>query len=95
MATLSIVKQHGLSHAKARQAAEKVAEDLRARFALQYTWDGDRIEFRRPGLSGELTVGKDDVRLDCTLGFLLSALKPAIENEVHKEFDKRFNGPVA
>ncbi len=95
MATLSIVKKHGLSHAKAKIAAGKVAEDLRARFDLQYSWDGDRIAFHRAGLSGELTVGKQDVRLDCTLGFLLSALRPAIEKEVHKEFDKRFGDHVA
>ena len=33
---------------------------------------------------------KEEVRLDCKLGFLLTAIKPAIEQEVHKEFDKRF-----
>jgi hypothetical protein len=41
-------------------------------------------------LSGELRVGKDEVRLDCQLGFLLTALKSSIEKEVNKEFDKRF-----
>ncbi len=92
MATLSIVKKHRLSHAAARRAAEEVAQDLRTRFALDYRWDGDRIAFTRSGLSGELCVAKDTVRLDCRLGLLLSALKPAIESEVHKEFDRRFGG---
>jgi hypothetical protein len=48
------------------------------------------VHFERPGLSGRLSVGKGLVRLDCQLGFLLSALKPAIEREVHAEFDRRF-----
>ncbi len=95
MATISIGKKHQLSHKKAREAAQKVAEDLNARFDLHYVWSGDRIEFSRPGLEGELVVLKDEVRLDCKLGFLLSALKPAIEKEVHKEFDKRFGKPKA
>ena len=90
MAALSITRKHRLSHAAAKAAAEQVAQDLRARFDLAYTWEGDRIQFQRPGLTGALAVGKNEVRLDAELGFLLSALKPAIEREVHKEFDKRF-----
>jgi putative polyhydroxyalkanoate system protein len=90
MATMSIAKKHSLSHTKAKEAAQKVADDLRERFSLEYAWRGDSIEFQRPGLTGEMHVGKGEVRLDCRLGFLLSALKGTIEKEVHKEFDKRF-----
>jgi putative polyhydroxyalkanoate system protein len=93
MATLSITKKHHLSHKKAKEAAQKVAEDLQDRFDLEYTWHGDRVDFARPGLSGELHIDKESVRLDCKFGFLLAMLKPAIEKEVHKEFDKRFGKP--
>lgn len=95
MGTISIAKKHHLSHKKAKEAAQKVAEDLNARFQLGYSWRGDCIEFARPGLEGELHIFENEVRLDCKLGFLLSALKPAIEKEVHKEFDKRFGKPKA
>jgi len=90
MAVIAIAKKHHLSHKKAKEAAEKVADDLNARFDLEYTWQGEHIEFRRPGLAGSLHVGKDSVRLDCELGFMLSLLKPTIEAEVHKQFDKYF-----
>jgi len=90
VSAIAIAKKHALSHKKAREAAGKVADDLNARFDLQYTWDGDRIEFKRPGLTGALHIGKDAVRLDCKLGFMLSLLKPTIEAEVHKQFDKYF-----
>jgi len=33
------------------------------------------------------------VRLDCELGLMLSLLKPTIEAEVHKQFDKYFGKP--
>jgi putative polyhydroxyalkanoate system protein len=52
--------------------------------------EGGSIEFQRPGLVGTLHVRKDDVRLDCELGMMLSLIKPAIETEVHKQFDKYF-----
>jgi len=95
MGTMSIAKKHTLSHKKAKEAAQKVADDLRKRFDLTCAWRGDCIEFERPGLTGELHVGKDEVRLDCQLGFLLTALKSSIEKEVHKEFDKRFGSTKA
>ena len=90
MAVIAIAKKHKLSHQKAKAAAEKVADDLNARFDLEYAWQGDHIDFKRPGLTGALHVGKDAVRLDCELGFMLSLLKPTIEAEVHKQFDKYF-----
>ena len=90
MSTISIAKKHHLSHKKAKEAAQKVAEDLHKRFSLDYEWHGDCITFTRPGLTGELIIHKEEVQLDCKLGFLLTAIKPAIEKEVHKEFDKRF-----
>jgi putative polyhydroxyalkanoate system protein len=90
MALIAIAKKHSLSHPKAKAAAEKVALDLNKRFELEYEWKGDHIEFNRPGLTGALHVGKDAVRLDCQLGFMLSLLKPTIEAEVHKQFDKYF-----
>ncbi len=90
MATLSITKRHHLSHKKAKEAAQKVADDLRERFELDYRWTGDTIAFERAGLKGELHVAANEVRLDAKLGLLLSALKPAIEQAVHKEFGKHF-----
>ena len=90
MALITIAKKHTLSHLRAKAAAEKVATDLHERFDLEYAWKGDAIEFKRSGLSGALRVGKEDVRLDCELGFMLSLLKPTIEAEVHKQFNKYF-----
>ena len=90
MATIAIAKKHHLSHPKAKEAAQKIAEDLAERFELEWAWHDDAIAFERSGVSGELRVGKNEVRLDCQLGFLLSMLKPTIEEVVHRDFDKYF-----
>jgi putative polyhydroxyalkanoate system protein len=90
MATIAIAKKHHLSHAQAKDAAQKIADDLARRFDLECAWNCDRIKFERPGVSGELHVGKTEVRLDCQLGFLLSMLKPTIEDAVNRDFDKYF-----
>ena len=88
MATISIAKSHRLSHKKAKDAAEKIARDLKSRFSLEYTWEGDRVDFERPGVSGSMHVTKEQIRLDVALGFLLTPLKPAIEREIHAQFDR-------
>ena len=90
MATIAIAKKHQLSHSKAKEAAQKIADDLAKRFDLDCAWNGDNIEFERAGVSGTLHVGKSEVRLDCQLGFLLSMLKPTIEDTVHRDFDRYF-----
>ena len=78
MAAIAISKKHQLPHAAAKDAAQKIADDLSKRFDLECAWNGDDIEFERSGVSGTLHVGKSEVRLDCQLGFLLSWLAPTI-----------------
>jgi len=90
MPAISIKRRHKLDHKKAKAAAEKIARDLNKRFDLAYGWDGDRIVFERPGLSGTLRVGKAEVQLDVELSFLLLALKGPIEREINKELDALF-----
>ena len=88
MATISIARKHALSHKKAKAAAEKVAQDLNKRFDLDYEWNGERIEFERSGVSGHLSVGKDRITLEVSLGWLLTPLMPVIEREIKAQLDK-------
>src|SRR4029450_13552859 len=92
---IAIPKKHELSHAKAKEAAQKIADDLAKRFDLNCEWKGDRILFERAGVSGELHVGKDGVGLDCELGFLRAMLKPTIEDSVNRDFAKYFGNAKA
>lgn len=88
MASISIVRKHKLSHKKAKEVAEKIAKDLNQRFDLDYAWNGDDVEFERPGVQGTMRVAKDSLELDVSLGFLLIPLKPSIEREINAQLDK-------
>jgi putative polyhydroxyalkanoate system protein len=88
MATISITRKHSLSHKKARDVAEKIAKDLKKRFDLDYEWDGENVDFERPGVTGRMQVGKDTIKLDVQLGLLLGMLKPTIEREINVQLDK-------
>jgi putative polyhydroxyalkanoate system protein len=88
MATISIARKHALSHKRAKDVAEKIAKDLNKRFDLDYEWEGDHVNFTRPGVTGRMLVGKDKIKLDVQLGFLLTMLKPAIEKEIVAQLDQ-------
>ena len=95
MATISVVKKHHLSHAKAKNVAEKMAKDLDRRFGLACTWHGDECRFERSGLTGSMHVEKDRIALDVKLGFLLSAVAPSIERAIHEQLDGLVGEPPA
>ena len=88
MANISITRKHSLTQKKAKDVAEKIAKDLRKRFDLNYAWHGDHIDFERPGVSGQMHVGKDNIKIDVQLGLLLGMLKPTIEREIDAQMDK-------
>jgi len=88
MTTISVVKKHHLTQAKAKVVAEKMAKDLHKRFDLACTWDGDECRFERSGLTGHMHVGKERIELDVKLGFLLSAVAPSIERAIHAQLDE-------
>lgn len=78
----------------ARQAAEKIARQLDGEFDLAFEWDDNVLVFKRSGVSGELVVEKKEVHIRVRLGFLLFAIRPRIEEEIHRYFDENF-GPDA
>jgi putative polyhydroxyalkanoate system protein len=90
MPTITIQRRHKLDHKKAKAAAQKVAKDLHQRFDLECTWDGDNVSFQRPGVSGDMRLGKSDVVLTVQLSFLMTPLKGPIENAIRNELDKLF-----
>lgn len=87
MPSISIAKAHALSHKKAKEVAQRIADDLKQRFDLTYTWSGDDVDFERPGVSGRMHVGRERITLDVRLGLLLTPLKAAIEREIHAQLD--------
>jgi putative polyhydroxyalkanoate system protein len=87
MPSISIHQHHKLDHKHARAAAQKIAKDLNKRFGMICQWDGDDVTFDGVGVSGNMHVGKSQIKLDVQLSFLLSPLKGTIEREIKKQMD--------
>ena len=90
MSDIIIHRKHGQTSASARASAEHMAAKLEEKFNLKHTWEGNLLRFKGSGVSGELGLKEGEVALRIRLGLLLTALKPAIEREVHKFFDENF-----
>jgi putative polyhydroxyalkanoate system protein len=87
MPSISIKRRHKLDAKRARTAAQKIAKDLNKRYGLICQWDGDEVTFDGVGVSGNMQVGKSQIKLDVQLSFLLAPLKGPIEREINKQLD--------
>ena len=90
MADINLHRKHKLGLKKAKDAAQKVADDLAESFDMESEWEGNTLTFQRSGVTGKLVVTKDSVAVDAKLGFLLSAFKPKIEEHINSNFDQYF-----
>jgi putative polyhydroxyalkanoate system protein len=91
MSHIDFSRDHCLGLKKARAAAQRVADEMEREFGITSEWEGNTLRFSRTGVSGELTVGKSHVELHAKLGFLLSAFRGRIEEQLHRNFDEYFS----
>ncbi len=75
---------------KARVAAEHIARDLEQEYNLDWEWEGNTLNFERPGVTGRITVSRREVEIVISLGFLLMGLRRDIDREIHEYCDQEF-----
>ncbi|VXB31161.1 Polyhydroxyalkanoic acid synthase [Luteimonas sp. 9C] len=90
MAGIDITHPHSLPPAKARTAVEAVAKKLSERFDMQYSWDGDTLNFSRSGVDGAIALLPQSLHVTAKLGFLLSAMQGPIEAEIRRVLSEKF-----
>lgn len=96
MSDITLVENHTLTMAQAREVAQKVADQMKADYEIGYTWEGDVLNFKRSGVSGTLALSDGRAQLDITLGFMLKGFRKKIEEQVGKNMHKLFSAdPVS
>ncbi|MCM5572151.1 polyhydroxyalkanoic acid system family protein [Burkholderiaceae bacterium FT117] len=91
MSKIHLQRPHVLGLDGARQAVQRVADEMTAKYGLQCEWAGDVLSFSRAGVSGTLAVAEAEILLEAELGVLLSAFRPRIEEQLQKNFDHYFS----
>lgn len=90
MPTIDIRHTHSLAPDNARDAVQRIAESLAAKFGVEHGWQGDSLMFRRGGVDGRVHLEPGAVRVTAELGFLLGAMKGTIESEIRRVLAERF-----
>ena len=90
MSTIDIHAFHTLSHEEALNAADELSIDLAKKFGIDYGWDDEVINFERPGVSGQIQVQENELRIQADLGLLLMMLKSPIEQEIIRYLEEHF-----
>ena len=88
MPSINISRKHGKSLSDARTAIDKVAKSIAKKFAVEHGWDGNTLNFERPGVSGHIAISKGLVKVNVEISFLLLAIKGSIESEIEKYIDR-------
>lgn len=91
MSQIEIQRKHQLPIDDAKARVERVAAQIANRFDIDYAWQGDTLNFQRPGVDGRIAVAAREIRVQARLGLLLFALRPAIEHEIRRVMDKEFD----
>jgi putative polyhydroxyalkanoate system protein len=88
MARIEIQREHTKSLKEARAAVERVAERIAEKFGITHAWNGNVLDFKGSGVSGQIALAKHQVDVTATLGFLASAFKGSIEAEINRYLDR-------
>ena len=69
-ADIELERAHHMSLAQAKTVAQKVAEEMAIEYGLQSQWEGNSLNFSRPGIHGTLKVDAKTMSVAVTLSFL-------------------------
>ncbi len=87
MAKIDIDHQHGLEQQQARTKLEELAQQLEAKYKLQFTWQGERVQLKGTGVKGELRLDPGRISGRIEVPFIL---KGKVERALNERLDKEF-----
>jgi putative polyhydroxyalkanoate system protein len=90
MSRIDIRHAHTLAAPQARKAIEEVAVKLQDRFQIDYSWDGDTLNFTRSGIDGHIALEDTALHVQAKLGFLAAMFKEPIEAEIKRVLKEKF-----
>jgi putative polyhydroxyalkanoate system protein len=90
MPKIDIRRPHQLSIEEARAVVDKVAARMQEKFGMEGRWQGDTLQFSRPGVSGTIAVESDAIQVKADLGIMLAPLKGMVEQEIRRKLDEHF-----
>ena len=90
MSRIQLRRSHDLTSKAARKKVDRMADALSKRFDAECQWKGDVLSIRHSNVNGKVVVGKDEIVVDATLGFLLAMFRDRVDEELERILDAEF-----
>jgi putative polyhydroxyalkanoate system protein len=90
MSRIHLRRSHDLTPKAARMKVERMAAALSKRFDADCTWKGDVLSIEHSNVNGKVVVGKDEIVVEATLGFLLAIFRDRVDEELVRILDAEF-----
>jgi len=89
MATIHITRPHQLDQETVRDKVQELANTLVDKLSAKYTWEEDRLIFKRSGADGFIRIGNQELEVEVKLGMMLRPLKGTIEKTITEYLDQQ------
>ncbi len=90
MSRIHLRRSHDLTAKAARKKVERMAAALTKRFDAECQWKGDVLSIKHSNVNGKVVVGKDEIVVEATLGFLLAMFRDRVDEELVRILDAEF-----
>jgi putative polyhydroxyalkanoate system protein len=90
MSRIHLRRSHGLTAAAARERVNRMAIALGQKFDAECRWQGEVLSIEHPNVTGTITIDKNEIIVEATLGFLLALFRDRVDEELVRILDKEF-----
>jgi putative polyhydroxyalkanoate system protein len=90
MSRIYLRRSHELTAKAARQRVNRMADALARKFDAECRWQGEVLSIEHPNVNGTVTIGKDEIVVEATLGFLLALFRDRVDEELVHILDAEF-----
>ena len=90
MSKIHLRRNHDLTPNAARQRVNRMADALGKRFDAECEWDGNVLSIAHPNVNGTVTIAKNEIVVEATLGFLLAMFRDRVDEELVRILDAEF-----
>jgi putative polyhydroxyalkanoate system protein len=90
MSRIHLRRSHELTAKAARERVNRMARALAQKFDAECRWQGEVLSIEHPNVTGTVTIAKNEIIVEATLGFLLAMFRDRVDEELVRILDAEF-----
>jgi putative polyhydroxyalkanoate system protein len=95
VSTISVTRNHDLSHTDAKRVANAVAAQFKKKYGVHSRWQNkDTLDMERAGTRGKVQIGLGVIRLELRLGLMLVAFGDPIRRDMERVLDDQLTAKL-